>query len=126
MLMIEKEISGSDHAALNEILRNHLWFKNVFLKNQPTNSELDPDFRVEDHQDYREFIRALVSKLAVNSYRKGQLIINKGEKGEEMFIVNQGICLSSRGHQYIYREKWRQNERRGGLFGPQNGSDQTE
>lgn len=90
LLMIDNEISKSDHEALTEVLRNHAWFKNVFLKNQATNSELDPDFRVEEQQDYIDFIKALVSKLTVKSFRKGQLIITKGEKGEEMYIVNQG------------------------------------
>lgn len=102
LLMVDAQINSSDQAALNEILLNHNWFKNVFLKNQATNSELDPDFKIEEQQDYKDFIKALVTRLAVKSYRKGQLVINKGEKGEEMFIVNQGSRHLTRRRYYFH------------------------
>ena len=69
------------------------FFRNAFLSSLPDDLEMSSGAKLEEGQEYKDFISAIVAKLYTRNFEKGDIICNKYDPGEELFIISKGETL---------------------------------
>lgn len=104
LLQIQDQINETDKEQLKTLISFHKFFRNSFIEASPE-LELSAGHKLEDQQDFKEFVNSIVSHLTVKRFGRGEFIINMHDQGDEMYVINEGRLVVIRRSRSLRREK---------------------